>query len=164
MLCPQCGTENPDQNKFCKECGSSLQPSPVQSPDNTKSSVQPPNFSQPVNEEKNPFLALICSLIIPGLGQVYDGLTARGIAIFFGTLVGLVIYIIPGIFVWIFGMYDAYSLANKMNNQEIPFMPTKTAHMILFFIIVGIIFMIFIFLIFIFILSILFAPFMQSRI
>ncbi len=43
-------------------------------------------------------------------------------------------------------------------------MPTKTAHMILFFIIVGIIFMIFIFLIFMYILSIIFAPFMQSRI
>jgi TM2 domain-containing membrane protein YozV len=145
MFCPRCGKDNHDDNKFCKECGERLlEQTPLALSSNVKQSVQPANFTPPVNEEKNPFLALICSLFIPGLGQVYDGLTARGIAIFLGTIVGLVIYIIPGVFVWLYGMYDAYSMAKKMNDQEIPFMPTNTAHLILFFIIVGIVFFLFI--------------------
>jgi TM2 domain-containing membrane protein YozV len=92
-------------------------------------------------EEKSPLLALFCSLIIPGLGQVYNGKTARGIGIFLGSLFGLIL-IIPGIIVWIYGMYDAYSMAKKMNAGEIQFLSTKTAHLILFIIlaiIVGII-------------------------
>jgi len=89
---------------------------------------------QAIQEEKSPFLATLCSFFIPGLGQVYDGETARGVAIFIGTLIGLFIFLIPGLIVWIFGMYNAYTTAKKMNNKEIPFKPTKTAHLLLFII------------------------------
>ncbi len=41
--------------------------------------------------------------------------------------------------VWLFGIYDAYSTAKKMNNKEIPFLPTKTAHLIIFVILAVII-------------------------
>ena len=56
-------------------------------------------------------------------------------------------FIIPGLIVWVFGLYDAYTTANKMNNQEIPFIPTNTAHMIIFFILVMIIVVMVIFLV-----------------
>lgn len=92
-----------------------------------------------VPEEKNPFLATVCSFFIPGLGQVYNGETAKGVGIFAGTLVGLFLVIIPGLIVWVFGLYDAYTTAKKMNTQEIPFIPTNTAHMIIFFVLVVII-------------------------
>ena len=91
-----------------------------------------------MQEEKSPFLAALCAFFIPGLGQVYNGETARGIAILSGTLVGLFIFLIPGLIVWVFGMYDAYSMAKQMNNREIPFKPTKTAHLIIFFILAAI--------------------------
>ena len=72
--------------------------------------------------------------MIPGLGQVYNGKTERGFAIFFGSVIGLFIFIIPRAIVWLFGIYDAYSLTYKMNNKEIPFLPTKTAHLLIFII------------------------------
>lgn len=98
-------------------------------------------------EEKNPYLATLCSFFIPGLGQVYNGETAKGVGIFAGTLVGLFLLIIPGLIVWVFGLYDAYTTATKMNNHEIPFIPTNTAHMIIFFILVVMISAIVIFLV-----------------
>jgi TM2 domain-containing membrane protein YozV len=85
---------------------------------------------------KNPLVGGLCSFLIPGLGQVYDGETERGIIIFFGTLVGSFVFLIPGLIVWLFGIYDAYTMAEKMNANKIPFKPTKKAHMILFVVLV----------------------------
>ena len=132
-FCRECGKPLEEGTKFCPNCGAKtnipdhlVQKEPIQ--------VEMKELPYYVHEEKSPFIAVLCSFFIPGLGQVYDGGTARGFLIFLGTLVGLFIYIIPGIIVWIFGMYDAYSIAKKMNNKEIPFKPTKTAHLILFII------------------------------
>jgi TM2 domain-containing membrane protein YozV len=73
-----------------------------------------------------------CSSFLPGLGQVYNGETAKGYAIFICALVGLVILVIPGIIVWLYGMYDAYTVAGKMNTGEIPFRETRMIHLVLF--------------------------------
>jgi hypothetical protein len=81
------------------------------------------------------------------LGQVYNGETAKGVGIFAGTLIGLFLLIIPGFIVWVSGLYDAYMIAKKMNNQEIPFIPTNTAHIVIFLILVVIIVTIMIFLV-----------------
>ena len=54
--------------------------------------------------------------------------------ILFGAAIGVVFFIIPGLIVWIFGIYDAYATAHKMNKGEIPFKPTIPAHLILFFV------------------------------
>ena len=151
--CPDCGKALASEtSNFCDNCGAKF------------TGTSPPEQKEPIhptNEEKNPYLALICSLCIPGLGQVYDGLTARGVAFFFGTLIGLFIFIIPGVAVWIYGMYDAFSLAKKMNNKEIPFLPTKTAHLILFIILVIFIVAIVIFIFFLIFLSTILAPYAQ---
>lgn len=148
--CPECGKSLPSEtSSFCDNCGTNL------------NVTNPPRQKEPdqqIMEEKNPILALICSFFIPGLGQVYDGLTARGIAIFFGTVVGCFIFLIPGLLVWLYGMYDAYSTAQKMNAKEIPFLPTKTAHLILFIILAIFIIALVIFFVFMIIMSIIFAP------
>ena len=129
--CPECGKPFANETaNFCDNCGAKLTDSPT-------ITVAPPGTTGaalPENEEKSTAIAAICSLVIPGLGQVYDGKTERGFAIFFGTIIGLFIVIIPGLVVWAFGIYDAYSLALKMNKKEIPFLPTKTAHLIIFII------------------------------
>ncbi len=128
--CPNCGKTLTNQtSNFCDNCGAKIN---TVNPSQQTGTAQP--VAQPVAEEKNPVLAAVCSLFIPGLGQVYDGKTARGFAIFFGTLIGLFLIILPGAIVWLFGIYDAYSTAKKMNNKEIPFLPTKTAHLIIFII------------------------------
>jgi len=126
--------------KYCPECGKPLAKETVNFCDNCGAKVSDiAPSSEPklvmIPKEKNPILAAVCS-IIPGFGQVYDGKMARGFAIYFGTLIGLFLFIVPGILVWLFGIYDAYFIAKKMNNKEIPFLPTKTAHLIIYIVLV----------------------------
>jgi TM2 domain-containing membrane protein YozV len=118
--------------KFCPTCGKQLQYDDAEICPNC--GVRIPNLLPTQKEEKNPVLAALCS-IFPGLGQVYNGETALGVAVFLGTLVGALIFLIPGLIVWIFGIYNAYITATKMNSGEIPFKPTNTAHLIIFFLI-----------------------------
>jgi TM2 domain-containing membrane protein YozV len=66
----------------------------------------------------NPILALIISLILPGIGSVYAGKVMMGIIIFIIALIlgvltiylGIIAYILY-IIVWLYGMYDAYTTA-----------------------------------------------------
>ena len=67
--------------------------------------------------QKNPVVALILSLILSGLGQFYNGQYLKGILLLFAELVGFALFIVPGIIVWIFGMYDAYTSAKKINEE-----------------------------------------------
>jgi TM2 domain-containing membrane protein YozV len=138
--CPECGKPLANEAaNFCDNCGAKISAAPtitVQPPEGSGAGAsspapEPVTLVQPV-EEKSTAVAAICSLVIPGLGQVYDGKLERGFLIFFGTLIGLFVFIIPGLCVWAFGIYDAYTIACQMNNKEIPFLPTKTAHLLLF--------------------------------
>lgn len=67
--------------------------------------------------QKSPVVALILSLILSGLGQFYNGQYVKGILLLFAELVGFLIFIIPGLIVWVFGMYDAYTSAVKINAE-----------------------------------------------
>ena len=119
--------------KFCPSCGKQLSYENAGICPDCEGKIQNLSPNQDIEEEKNPGLAALCS-IFPGLGQVYNGETALGVAVFFGTIVGALFFLIPGLIVWIFGMYNAYTVATKMNSGEIPFKSTKTAHMLIFFI------------------------------
>jgi len=73
---------------------------------------------------RNPSLAAALSLL-PGLGQVYNGMLLKGIILFVATILGLLIYIIPGACVWVFSIYDAFRTAEKINRGEMAFGPQK---------------------------------------
>ena len=127
VICPNCGKNTPE-GKFCEQCGASVQ---------TTQTFQQPVVQQPAaaKEEKSAGVAAILSFIFTGSGQVYNGDLLRGIGILVGTIIGSFIFFIPGIIVWIYGIYDAYTTAQKMNKGVIPFKPTNMGLVIGFIIV-----------------------------
>jgi TM2 domain-containing membrane protein YozV len=123
-ICPHCGKEsNEESPRFCSGCGTRMDGS---------TPAGYPFYAAPPRQQKSTTIAGFCSSFLPGLGQVYNGETAKGFALFILTLAGLVIFLIPGLIVWLYAMYDAYSVAGKMNSGEIPFRETRTLHLVLF--------------------------------
>lgn len=67
------------------------------------------------HQKRNPLMALGLSFFFPGLGQIYNGQVAKGIFIFFTCFL-----ILP----WIFGIFDAFFTAIKINRGEIVTYPS----------------------------------------
>jgi len=64
----------------------------------------------------SPFIAVVLSFFIPGLGQFYTGQMAKAVVLFvlaviFGGLSAFVIGIPFYLLVWVYSMYDAYTAA-----------------------------------------------------
>jgi TM2 domain-containing membrane protein YozV len=71
---------------------------------------------------KNPGLAAVLSFFYMGLGQIYNGQLSKGIAFIIAyTISWLLMFIIIGFIttplMWIYGMYDAYKSAEKINSD-----------------------------------------------
>ena len=83
--------------------------------------------------QKSMAIALILSVILTGIGNVYNGLTTRGIVEFvIGIVFNLLGMYVSGIFTiislvwWIYAVYDTYTCTNDINNnQSIPKFLTK---------------------------------------
>lgn len=121
-FCPVCGNSLQNENgEICPQCGARL--------------AMPP---APITPEKNPVVAALLSVFVPGLGQVYNGDLKRGILFYLGTLIATLFLIIPGIIVWAYQLWDAYSTAKMMNSGEIPFRDVNSTELILFIILAGI--------------------------
>ena len=63
-------------------------------------------------------LAALCSFFIPGLGQFYTGQLLKAVALFvlailFAALSTMIIGIPLYIIVWIYSMYDGYTVASE---------------------------------------------------
>jgi ABC-type Na+ efflux pump permease subunit len=71
--------------------------------------------------------------LFSGLGQVYNGQLRKGVAIFFGTIAGVLLFVVPGLIIWMFGVADAWQTAKKMNEGKIPFQEHSWRHIIAFF-------------------------------
>jgi len=111
-FCSNCGFELDKNIKFCPECGKATDNKPI-----TKDNVSVTTVN------KDPILAAILSFFIVGLGQIYIGLTKKGIILFLLAFISaiLIIFII-GWFLWvviyIYAKDDAYNSANKINAGE----------------------------------------------
>ena len=72
---------------------------------------------------KNSGVAAVLSFFICGLGQIYNGQILKGL-IMMGCyfIAWLLVYILIGFIIvpilWIWGMYDAYQTAERMNKQN----------------------------------------------
>jgi TM2 domain-containing membrane protein YozV len=100
----------------------------------------PPSFSANISsQQKNPVSAALCSVFVPGLGQVYNGELEKGIGIYIAELIGWALTIFVGFYffflfpiLWIYGIYDAYTTANQMNSNQIPARDSNTSTMVLY--------------------------------
>lgn len=69
---------------------------------------------------KSPGLAAVLSFFLPGLGQIYNGQIAKGLffvvlAAVFGWLTVVVIGFLLYPILWVYGIYDAYKTAERIN-------------------------------------------------
>lgn len=115
-FCSECGEVTGDV-LFCPECESPLLKSSF-TPLNLNNNAQQ-NRSVVVNP-KNSFIAAILSFFWPGLGQLYNGNFWKGLFFNICYYIGLFPFIIPGLIVWIYNMYDAYTDVEKCNKGKIP--------------------------------------------
>ncbi|WP_078430633.1 hypothetical protein [Alkalihalobacterium alkalinitrilicum] len=72
---------------------------------------------------KNPGIAAVLSFFFAGLGQIYNGEIAKGIAFIIAYFIsGLLMLILIGFIttpiLWIWGMVDAYKSAERINASE----------------------------------------------
>ncbi len=71
---------------------------------------------------KNPGLAAVLSFFYMGLGQIYNGQLSKGIFFIIAYTISWIMMIIVIGFLttpvmWIYGMYDAYKSAEKINSD-----------------------------------------------
>jgi TM2 domain-containing membrane protein YozV len=153
-ICPHCGKESTEESpRFCSGCGARMDGrAPAGYPGYAApvgySGYSAPagyaGYSTPSWKQKSPRLAGVCSVILPGLGQVYNGQPAKGFTVFIlfsvftlfpvfiSSIVDLSFLMIPGLIVWFYGIYDAHRVAGRMNAGELPFLGTRPLHMVLF--------------------------------
>lgn len=83
MFCSTCGANNDPTAKFCHACGAALTPGATVPPppplDTMRGGAPPPVVDRPAPVGRNPVLAAILSLVIPGVGQFYNGDTKKGL-------------------------------------------------------------------------------------
>jgi TM2 domain-containing membrane protein YozV len=72
---------------------------------------------------RSPGLAAVLSFFITGLGQIYNGQILKGlililIQIINGFLTAILIGYLFLFIVWIYGLFDAYATAKRLNERE----------------------------------------------
>lgn len=114
VFCRDCGAVISDQAEICPNCG-------VRQRDPPKSSVE--SVVEELTEGGNPFVAAGLSVVLPGLGQLYNRELQKGILVMVASLValasvlafvGVVLY--PA--VWLYAIYDAYVVAERQSETE----------------------------------------------
>lgn len=69
---------------------------------------------------KEPILSVILSFFIPGLGQIYNGQVGKGLALILGIIISVILMMflcgfVTYLAIWLYAMYDAYIVADKLN-------------------------------------------------
>ena len=100
MFCSTCGNIIKKATEICPHCG-------------VRQKARP-------QEMKNPGIAAIASFFFAGLGQIYNGEFVKAIAFMVVQVINiLLMFVLIGFLtypiVWIFGIYDAYKTAEKIN-------------------------------------------------
>lgn len=72
---------------------------------------------------KNPGIAAVLSFFWTGVGQIYNGQLAKGLILIGVQFINsLLMFVLIGFItfpiVWIWGIYDAYKVADQMNRSS----------------------------------------------
>ena len=95
--------KNPNAaKKFCSNCGETI---------DVRAEICP-HCGVRVKNSKSPTMAAFLSFLWTGLGQVYNGQVGKGIFLWFVCLIGLCCGVFIGVVVWVYAMWDAYTVAN----------------------------------------------------
>ncbi|MFQ5719292.1 MAG: hypothetical protein ACE5IK_07060 [Acidobacteriota bacterium] len=57
---------------------------------------------------------------VPGAGHIYAGEPSRGLTFFLGAAVGLFLFIVPGVVIWLASICDAVLAARRRNASALP--------------------------------------------
>jgi TM2 domain-containing membrane protein YozV len=145
-FCKYCGKYITADSKFCVNCGESVdadfidvtpqqttqavyeqpQPQPQPAPWPTSTSMGSPQQAPApvyIADRKNPGVAAVLSFFWAGLGQIYNGQLAKGLLFMVAYAVCvLLIFVLIGIILvpilWIIGMIDAYTTAQRYNETQ----------------------------------------------
>lgn len=117
MFCSKCGSANADGAKFCAKCGTVLT---VAVPEAAPAAATPTiraaaDLSSAVSAPtgKVPWLALVLSLVITGVGQAYNDDWKKGVTMFIGFVLGLMFTGgLLSLAIWIWSMVDAFRVAS----------------------------------------------------
>ena len=111
-FCYNCGAKLTGDFKFCPECGQDLNAKVAKSTKTVASSG-----------EKNMLLAVILSVLLPGLGQIYLGLDNKGSIFLIAYVISaILILILIGFLlcavIWIWTLIDTIISTNAVNRGE----------------------------------------------
>lgn len=129
-FCSKCGAKIFEEAEICPKCGvRQMHPQAVK-----ESAAPPPASETPAvgqtaatqsgEEKKSPGIAAVLSFFWCGLGHIYCGELTLGLGLLIlypvaWVVCALTIVCIPvPIIMWIWAMYDSYSLAKKINRGE----------------------------------------------
>lgn len=104
--CPFCAEDIQDAAIVCKHCGRDLA---------TGTAPQQTVIVQAPRRTWSPGVAAVLSLVIPGAGQMYKGKVGAGLAFLFCTVIGYMLYIVPGLILHIICIVNAASGAPNAN-------------------------------------------------
>lgn len=122
IVCSNCGKPVPGQSEVHGTESENERKSETRAEEKVHAEqVYSENIPRNTNQTKNTFFALILSFFIPGLGQVYNGRFWKGVGFMIAVPLGTLFLLIPGILIWAWGMYDAYTESDRINKGELPY-------------------------------------------
>lgn len=120
IFCRNCGYENPDNSKYCAECGKLLE-----NTNKTNEATEKVKNDDQKDKRKDPLGASLLNLIIAGIGMAYLGQYAKAvlsfIIVWFCGALSIIIFknvFILAIVGYIFIIAWTYDEAKKYNKEQ----------------------------------------------
>ena len=132
IICPYCKNEVP-KAKYCKNCGAYIEEAHKDNEcEKCGFEILPeakfcPNCGNAIvkkTNSKNMLVTVILSFFIPGFGQIYLGLTKKGLIFLISYIISailIVIYIgfVLVFIIWLWSLMDSIQSCTKINNGEV---------------------------------------------